>query len=209
MRRTWMMNSRIGSCLVALFLLCGCSSRSEPDDSQNGKPVFLYPVIKGGKEGYIDQTGRLVIRPTFDDAFDFSDGLASVRRGDDVGYIDMTGSFAFKPRFIIAGPFSEGMARVVPEKGAPGYIDRSGQFVLQDLPFGDVSLGDFSEGLASVKVGPKVGFIDKTGKMVIEPRFDEVKQFIEGRARVKIDGAYGFIDRSGELVIPARFADAG
>jgi hypothetical protein len=45
--------------------------------------------------------------------------------------------------------------------------------------------------------------------MVIEPRFDEVKQFIEGRARVKIDGAYGFIDRSGELVIPARFADAG
>ena len=41
---------------------------------------------------------------------------------------------------------------------------------------------DFSEGLASVKVGGedgKWGFIDKTGKMVINPQFDEVRYFSE------------------------------
>jgi WG containing repeat len=47
---------------------------------------------------------------------------------------------------------------------------------------------EFSEGLAPVKIGTgcelcgKWGFIDKTGKVVIEPRFEAVNDFSEGLA---------------------------
>ncbi len=44
----------------------------------------------------------------------------------------------------------------------------------------------FDGGLADVRVGDKYGFIDKTGKFVIEPRFDFaelVLRRVGGRAR--------------------------
>ena len=51
----------------------------------------------------------------------------------------------------------------------------------------------------------KYGFIDKSGKVVIEPQFDWVGAFSEGLARVKKDGKYGFIDKSGKVVIEPQF----
>lgn len=48
-----------------------------------------------------------------------------------------------------------------------GYLDAGGKVVLS----GFASAGDFSEGLAPVKMGGGYGFIDKTGKAVIPPRY--------------------------------------
>ena len=58
----------------------------------------------------------------------------------------------------------------------------------------------------------KYGFIDKSGKVVIEPQFDYaglgISAFSEGLAQVKKDGKYGFIDKSGKVVIEPQFDDA-
>jgi hypothetical protein len=51
----------------------------------------------------------------------------------------------------------------------------------------------------------RYGYIDRTGTIVIPPRFEEAEKFSEGRARVKIDGRYGFIDNQGEVVIRPQF----
>ena len=63
--------------------------------------------------------------------------------------------------------------------------------------------GYFSEGLASVKIGNKYGYIDKTGQVAIKPQFDEVEEFSEGLASVKIGDkySYGYIDKSGQMVM--------
>jgi len=47
----------------------------------------------------------------------------------------------------------------------------------------------------------KWGFIDKQGKIVITPQFDEAVGFHEGLAAVGVGGKYGFIDRTGRIVI--------
>lgn len=47
----------------------------------------------------------------------------------------------------------------------------------------------------------KYGFIDKGGKMIIRPQFDEVCPFTDGLAKVSIDGKCGFIDRSGKMTM--------
>ena len=38
----------------------------------------LFPVREGGLYGYIDRTGKMIIKPQFVDARDFSEGLARV-----------------------------------------------------------------------------------------------------------------------------------
>ncbi len=45
-------------------------------------------------------------------------------------------------------------------------------------------LATFSEGLAAVRVGNERGYIDKTGKLVINPQFDVAGDFHNGRAVV-------------------------
>ncbi|MFH5163641.1 WG repeat-containing protein [Campylobacter coli] len=61
--------------------------------------------------------------------------------------------------------------------------------------------------MAKVELNRKYGFIDKSGKIVIEPKFDGVGNFSEGLAKVKLNGKYGFIDKSGKIVIEPKFDD--
>lgn len=71
---------------------------------------------------------------------------------------------------------------------------------------------DFSEGLAAVSAPDangqtKFGYIDKTGKIVIEPKYDYAFPFSDGLAQVAIQsgGTYGilrtgYIDSSGKYI---------
>lgn len=83
----------------------------------------------GGKKGYIDKTGKLVIPPEFTYAYPFSEGLAAVTKsvsGDDGwGYIDTAGRWVIEPRFQWASSFSGGLAPVNRRQNC-GYIDTSG-----------------------------------------------------------------------------------
>ncbi len=51
----------------------------------------------------------------------------------------------------------------------------------------------------------KAGYIDASGKIVIEPQSRMGWAFSEGLAAVKVDRKVGFIDAAGKLVIPAEF----
>ena len=55
----------------------------------------------------------------------------------------------------------------------------------------------------------RYGFIDRTGKIVIPLRFEDVQSFSEGRAGVKLAGKWGYIDKNGVLVIPAAVCARG
>ena len=46
------------------------------------------------------------------------------------------------------------------------------------------------------------GFIDKTGKEIVEPKYDYVYDFEEGFAKVELNGKHGFVDKTGKEVIP-------
>lgn len=73
----------------------------------------------------------------------------------------------------------------------------------------------FREGFARVTRGDKVGFVDETGKMVIEPQFDYAEEFggglsrfIMGVTRMQLFGdledantaKWGYVDRAGRIV---------
>jgi hypothetical protein len=52
---------------------------------------MLFRFVQDGKYGYIDKTGKIVIKPQFDFAESFSEGLAWVSISGKDGYINKTG----------------------------------------------------------------------------------------------------------------------
>ena len=109
--------------------------------------------------------------------------------------------------------------------GTVTYFDRTGKKFPTPVDYGPKSYS-FSEGLVPVSIKGKWGFMDRTGKLVIEPQFEDAEDFSEGLAPVKIKGEtvwcpadasgnrsgstmmYGYIDKTGKLVIPAVFNSA-
>lgn len=82
--------------------------------------------------------------------------------------------------------------------------------LITSMAYGDE---DLSRVLFPVEVDGKYGYIDKTGQIVIAPKFDDASPFSEGMARILVgdheSGAFGYIDTTGKIVIKARFKGAG
>src|SRR5260370_41783788 len=61
------------------------------------------------REGYIDNSGDIVIEPQFEVAGVFSEGMGHVMLGNSVGYIDVTGKLVIPAQFSFAYSFTEGL----------------------------------------------------------------------------------------------------
>lgn len=121
---------------------------------QPGKPDALTPRVADGKYGFVDESGAFAITPEYDMAWPFFNGLARVKREGKCGFIDATGHLAIPLQFDDAYDFSEGYARF-----------RSGE------------LGGFSS-------SAKYGYIDPTGKVVIEAKYAYAEDVVGGKADV-------------------------
>jgi len=208
-----------GLARIHLWSKVACTSGTFTSDDA---PLYAFHLLEddksdlpgcfpeGGKFGYIDKTGKVVIEPQFFVAQDFSEGLAAVRIEETseskYGYIDQTGHIVIAPRFHQAGPFSDGLAavetsaRIVGNQVvdiAWGFIDKNGVLKIPDRY--DFA-GNFSEGLAAIKLGVSVGYIDRDGKMVIPARSSQAWDFSEGLTAVCSDECF-YVDRSGTAVL--------
>jgi hypothetical protein len=100
--------------------------------------VDLTPFIEGGpyisrapsgkKRGYKNKYGDIIIEPQFDEAGNFSEGLARVMIGDRWGYIDRSGNFVIEPKWTRAFNFTKGRAEVSDDNGI-FLIDKTGKVI--------------------------------------------------------------------------------
>jgi hypothetical protein len=173
-------------------------SQPFPENYSDG----LAPAEKGGRWGYVDRTRSIVIPFQYMYAGRFDHGMARVRLNDKFFFINKTGT-RITPEFDGAFDFHESLAAVVVGKNV-GYIRRDGSFAL--LPLHHSASGiDFSEGLAAIRVNEKVGFMDTAGRVVIEPKYDDVYPFSDGLAPVELAGKWGYVDKSGNAVVPIHY----
>ncbi len=150
------------------------------------------------KFAFINKQGKIIFEhPQAYEALDFSEGLAAVNINDKWGFIDRGGKFVIPPKFVNIGQYAMFMDGLAPVRGEAKYT-----YQCESNP-------------VKTQIGHtyKYGYIDKTGKYQIEPKFDEARNFSEeGVAAVRIDtnisvGKWGYIDRTGSFVIPPKFAD--
>ena len=170
--------------------------------------AFVCDKDSGGRILCIDKKGNTKFElKNIDYASSFSEGLAAFRKGDKVGFIDKKGNLVVPAQYSWGTDFSEGLAFVC-DKDSGGRIlciDKKGntKFELRNIDYA----GSFSEGLAPIRKGDKIGFIDKTGKIIVKPQFDRVEDFQEGLAAVCKNAKWGFINKKGEIVINLKFHD--
>ncbi|KAK3604880.1 hypothetical protein CHS0354_000543 [Potamilus streckersoni] len=158
--------------------------------------THLYPVRVDDKWGYIGKDGKIVIKPQYDDASDFSYGLARVLEGNLWGYIDLTGKKVIRSQYTKSEDFGpSNLARVSIQK-FDFYIDKEGTFRGKQL--NNVAPEGFSEGLIRDRKGSKWGYKNLADKTVIAYKYDWAGKFSGGFAPVKSDGKYGFIDLRGK-----------
>ena len=178
--------------------------------------IQLALFKEDGKYGYLDSDGNVVIKPKYNYAEEFSEGLAAVADTPSKwGYIDTTGRIAIKSKYFEAGEFVDGIALVSIAKSTDEdrwiYIDRDGKQLFNK----EFQLAySFSEGFAlvltqgygaplppSLNIPQKWSYINATGALATEMEFDAAFSFNNGYAAVQVDGKWGLIDKDFVLVI--------
>ena len=59
--------------------------------------------------------------------------------------------------------------------------------------------------MAAVKIKGSWGYIDTTGKLVINNIYQNAFRFQDGLAKIKINGKYGYINTKGELIVKPEY----
>ncbi|MCE3228893.1 MAG: repeat protein [Bacteroidetes bacterium] len=102
------------------------------DFSEGLASAVPYDMKEGeNKTGFIDRTGKFVIKPQFDFTGSFRNGFAPVCKNDQWAFIDKTGKPVCGYIYADAEDFYCGRAAVKQEKkGSWGYADTTGKLVI-------------------------------------------------------------------------------
>jgi len=91
--------SLLGASRISIAATVSTSTPAADSTAEASETLYPLPVLKDGKWGYIDTTGKVVIQPQFVKARFFREGLAAVMVGIKWGYIDTTGKIVIQPQF--------------------------------------------------------------------------------------------------------------
>lgn len=174
---------------------------SDVSSFQNGVAVVGVGGFYGGaccmiglhnaKYGLIDKNGAYVIEPQFTELHHIGDNLYRFTTDTAAGIVDATGKVHFK----IDG------ARSLPESGDEMYLAEFRSVTPSGLKYGYVDARSnlaarvtktfkYTEGLCRIEKdtdeGPRTGYIDKSGELVIPCSFVNAGEFRDGLAKVEI-----------------------
>lgn len=180
---------------LLLIALAACGGASPKPASPPAAPAEV-----GDCGGQIEDS-----QPGNHDRFAFTEG-----DGEIYGYKDGTGAVVIPPRFGYAYEFgSGGIAAAVERPTTEGgtarfvFIDTSGTELAVAYVF-DNGPDYFQEGFARIVADGKVGFLDRTGAIVIAPQFAGAMSFCRGQATVHDGTSAWEIDRAGQAITAKR-----
>ncbi|QIU95088.1 WG repeat-containing protein [Bacteroides faecium] len=136
--------------------------------------------LEGGKWGYVEDNGEILIKPIYDDIEYFNKfNIAKTKKGKVYGWVSRYGQELIKPEYTEIGELIDGMARVCKggkigksgqlENGKWGFVDDGGRIVIK-VKYR--SAGEFCEGVAWVGTGPmRYSYINKQGMVISEDSY--------------------------------------
>jgi WG containing repeat len=204
--------------------VCVAAALSTASYSQTRAP---RPISVGGKWGYVNLEGKIVIPPQYARAEEFSEGLAVVEVDGSSGqleFINEQGSVIIQgPKAgVWFGPMSDGLFYFEYRDSrldAPcGFADKTARIIIKlksdDCPSG---LTSFREGIAPVgSLNYCCHYINKVGRRIPPQDFESAGEIIEGFGLVKSSPAYyvrgseryGYVSAANNIVIGPKFLKA-
>lgn len=159
----------------------------------------IYPVKIGDYWGYVTNTGKYLVNPSFETAGFFHCGLARIVKDGKVGYINTKGKIVITPKYEDGTDFTEGRAFVVMEGESPVCINTSGKIQYTCPDWAD-RVSVYKDGIATVATfNNEIAYMDKTGKEFFS-RANNGYSFSEGLAWRQDTTSTGYIDTKGRLI---------
>ncbi len=171
-----------------------------------------------GKFGIIDSTGVEVVPTSLDIIFQTFQNysLAGIGEGHlvfnnwpegkEISFKGMMGVVKHDGKVIV--PFEYREIRRINSGSMPYWLafdkeNRSLLYrdsVLLQIRDDVVDISDFSEGRSRILVGSRYGFIDTSGAVVVQPIYDQAKNYHSGRAFTKKEDQYIWLDLNGKEI---------
>lgn len=143
----------------------------------------------------------------YENAKEFSEGLAAVKLKGKWGYINTKGNLIIRPTYDEAENFYKGMAWIKKNK-LWGLIDYNNKYLIEPTfeKIEDYNKDGWNWNYATVVIDSKYGYIDKkNGKYLIEPIYDELRDMGAGKFIVLKESKEGFIDLKSHICIEPKY----
>lgn len=190
----------------------------------------LYKFEDGLYKGYYDENLNVKIKPKFEVASEFTDGVAIVSKGDKYGVIDNKGNIIVKPKYSELTRYTEGitigqkfLSRDIPIDRNGNRLDKdilenqyqNGIFIYKDkiLDYYNNELQDinnkyncihmiYDKIIVSNKEYTKFGVIDTAGNQLLKIKYDEIYSYSNfGYFFVSYNGEKCIINLKGEKIM--------
>ena len=172
--------------VCVLFAACENSQTPQTDKSK------LYPALNTSAKawGYIDDGGKFVIQPMFDNVSGFSCGYATVWMGDDLKFIDKKGSLQITPSIDYASDFYYGYSTIELDDNM-GLMGKNFDMAIQPYFYTLGTMGDNGLVAARRADDSKVEYVNAKGETKIPAMYDRGYAFEDGVAIIILNKKYG------------------
>lgn len=192
---------------AVLGLVSSCTSKGAKDTN---KATELYRINVGGKYGFINENGDIMIEPQFDDAGFFfkANDVCFAKLGERKGLIDTSGKFVAELDKSISFVATSGrrLAICIGINNKEGIIDKTGAIILP-LQYSNV-YWDEEKGFIVEDTLGNMGYVNNLGEFVVPCKYDEVNGYTEGLMLVSTNGKIGYVDTLGRWLIDSIYDDA-
>ena len=164
-------------CIVMMF--CSCEQTKDYGEPYAYIQAVGYGDSSSGKTGMMNLSGEKIFEPQFKNDITFASCDRFFAR-DDEGFwklytLEANPKQVGEDRYVEVGAFVDGLCPVTKADSWPEYIDVNGNTVFGLKEYNGKKFDyayNFQDGLACVKMEDGLyGFVDKTGKMVVEPQY--------------------------------------
>jgi hypothetical protein len=165
--------------------------------------VKYFQYMENGKTGFRDLDGKIVIKAIYKSAEMFSEGHSAVEVDGKWGLINEKGEYVLKPQFESLGGLHNGLLSFRTGDKC-GFIDIHGNVIIEPKFYW---VDEFSEGFCAVstdfrsKEVRKYGYIDTTGKLVVDFQFQHANKFENGQGKIQLKNLWGAVDKTGKIVV--------
>lgn len=207
---------------VSLMIIttCGCTNPFVKNNETQPPNIELIEIQNSDYTFTYKTTDGKIIFNKIPDQLDFADGLAVITENGKYGIVNKLGEKVVEPIYDYISGYQNGLCAFfiqdISQNVKIGYFNTKGEVAIEPK---EVELSLFSgysydynfyNGLALYRnpKNYKFGFIDTTGKLVIDTMYDWAEPFTGEFAPVTKGNKYGYINTSGTLVVPYKFVFA-
>lgn len=146
-----------------------------------------------------------VVNPVYDEAGDFYNNLAIVKKNGLYGAIDTTGKEVVPVEFTELFPFTEKVTSFKRSNGKVGIVDVNGK-ILCEKDYDKIFA--VTDSCAKVQKGD-YGFINAFGKEIVPCKYGNLLPFSNNMTYFFFNLKYGFYNTKGETVVPLTYTNVG